>query len=76
MCKMYVSNIVVVATNDDVHCNVCGVKTNTKKASFLQASITPTIGNPIFFTIEGKCLEVVVGMPKADFLIQPHPKQV
>jgi hypothetical protein len=76
MCKMYVSNIVVTSTNDNVHCNVCGAKTNIKKVGFLQASIAPTIGDPIFFTIEGKCLEVEVGMPKVDFLVQPHPKQV
>jgi hypothetical protein len=36
----------------------------------------PTIGDHVPFTIEGKWLEVVVGMSKVDFLAQPHPKQV
>ncbi len=69
-------DIVVATTNDNVHYNVCGVKTTIKKASFLQASIVPTIGDLVLFIIEGKWLEIVVGMPKVDFLIQPYPKQV
>ncbi len=62
-------DIVVATTNGNVHYNVCGVKTTIKKVSFLQASIVPTIGDLVLFIIEGKWLEIVVGMPKADFFI-------
>ncbi len=61
-------DIVVASTNDNVHCNVCGVKTTIKKVGFLSASIAPTIGDHVFFTIEG--------MSEANFLIWPRPKQV
>jgi hypothetical protein len=64
-----VLDIVVASTNDDVHCNVCGVKTTIKKVGFLQASIVPTIGDHVFSTIERKWLEVVVGMLEVDFLV-------
>ncbi len=67
---------IVVATNGDVHCNVCGVKTTIKKVRFLQASIAPTIGNLDLFITEGKWLEIVVGMPEANFFVHPRPKQV
>jgi hypothetical protein len=36
----------------------------------------PTTRDHAPFNIEGKWLEVLVGMLKVDFLIQPHPKQV
>jgi hypothetical protein len=71
-----VPDIVVASTNDNVHCNVCGVKTTIKKVGFLSASIAPTIGDHVFFTIEGKWLEAIVGMSEANFLIWPRPKQV
>lgn len=70
------SNIVIVAMNGDVHCNVYGVKTTIKKVGFLQASIVPTIGNRVPFTIQRRWLKAMVGMSKVDFFIQPHPKQV
>ncbi len=70
------SDIIVATTNGDAHCNVCVVKTTIKKVGFLRASIVPTIGEPIFSTIEGKWLEVVVGMSKVNFFVQPCPKQV
>jgi hypothetical protein len=57
-----VSNIVIVAMNGDVHCNVYGVKTTIKKVGFLQASIVPTIGNRVPFTIQRRWLKVMVGM--------------
>ncbi len=69
-------DIIVASINGDVHCNVCGVKTTSKKVGFLRASIVPTIGNHAFSTIEGKWLEVVVGMAEVDFLVQPCPKQI
>jgi hypothetical protein len=47
--KFYVLDIVVVATNGDVHCNACGVKSTIKKVGFLQASIAPTIGDLLLF---------------------------
>ncbi len=56
------SNIVIVAMNGDVHCNVYGVKTTIKKVGFLQASIVPTIGNRVPFTIQRRWLKVMVGM--------------
>jgi hypothetical protein len=70
------SNIVVATMNGNVHCNMYGVKTTIKKVGFLRASIAPTIGNHVPFTIEGKWFEAMVGMSKADFFVQPHPKQV
>ncbi len=69
-------DIVVAITNGNVHCDVCGMKITIKKASFLWASIMPTTRDHAPFNIEGKWLEVLVGMLKVDFLIQPHPKQV
>jgi hypothetical protein len=48
---------------------MCGVKTTIKKASFSRASIVPTIGNFVIFTVEGKWLEIVVGMSEANFLV-------
>jgi hypothetical protein len=59
-----------------MHIIICGVKTTIKKASFSRASIAPTIGNLLIFTIEGKWLEVVVGMLETNFLTQPCVKQV
>ncbi len=41
---------------------MCGVKTTIKKVGFSQASIALTIGDLVIFAIEGKWLEVVVGM--------------
>ncbi len=70
------SDVIVAITNGDAHCNVCAVKTTIKKVDFLWASIVPTIGDSIFSTIEGKWLEVVVGMSKVDFFVQPCPKQI
>ncbi len=55
---------------------MCGVKTTIKKVAFSQASIAPTIGDLVIFTIEGQWLEVVVGMLEINFLVQPHAKQV
>ncbi len=58
-------NIVIVAMNGDVHCNVYGVKTTIKKVGFLQASIVPIIVNHVPFIIEGRWLEAMVGMSKS-----------
>jgi hypothetical protein len=74
--KCHLLDIIVATTNGDVHYYVCGVKTTIKKVGFLQASIVPTIGDLVFSTIEGKWLEVVVGMLEVDFLVQPCPKQI
>ncbi len=35
LCKMSCAKYVVVITNGNVHCNVCGMKTTIKKANFL-----------------------------------------
>jgi hypothetical protein len=59
-----VPDIVVAAINDDGHYSVCSVKTTIKRVGFLQASIMPIIKNHVLFTIEGKWLEVMMGMPK------------
>ncbi len=55
---------------------MCGVKITIQKVSFSRTSIAPTIEDLVIFTIEGKWLEVVVGMLEANFLIQPRVKQV
>ncbi len=67
--KCHVSNIVVATMNNNVHYNVCGVKTTIKKVGFLWTSIMLTIGDPILFPIERKWLEVVMGMLEANFFI-------
>jgi len=62
-----VSDIIVVTM---AMCIVMyGVKITTKKASFSRASIVPTIGNFFIFTIEGKWLEIVMGMLEANFFV-------
>jgi hypothetical protein len=73
--KCHVLDIVVAPMNCDVHCNVW-CETTIKKVSFSPASIVPTIGDLVIFTIEGKWLEIVVGMLESNFLIQPCAIQV
>jgi hypothetical protein len=62
-----------VATNQNVHCNVCCVKITIKKVAYLQTSIK-TIENLVILTIEGKQLEATMNMSKVNFFIQPHLK--
>ncbi len=73
MCQMSLKIIVFVATNDNVHCNVCCVKITIKKVAYLRTLIK-TIENLIILTIESKWLEAMMSMSKVNFLIQPHPK--
>ncbi len=64
-------DISVVVTNGTMHCNMFCVKTTIKKANYLQVSIMTSEN-----TIKGKWSKVMMGMPKANFLLLPCPKHV